>query len=332
MRKPNTRPLPVFVIATVMVVSAMVVGAGPAPRLKPGSPTDVAARLKPGSPTGVGLKAESVTSVGPPVFRPVALRDILQRAGQWVRQFADDSVFVVADERYEQEYRVRTGRSWKIERRELLSEIVWVRTPADEARRGFPWVQFRDVVEVDRQPLPEHRGRLERLFKDVSPSSYAEARALIEQSARYNIGPFVREINVPSFALFFLYPPNQSRVRFRLTGDEVIADFRAVAVAYRERSRPTMIRSVEREDRPASGTVWIDAPSGRVLKTDLRVATDRRWVTDTEVTYGEDARLHIWVPLEMRERHHRGTAEYIDATARYGNFRRFETSARMVPR
>jgi hypothetical protein len=258
------------------------------------------------------------------------LEDVLRRAGQWVQRFAGDSVFVVAEERYEQEYRVRERSSWRVEYRDLVSEIVLVATPEDEARRGFPWVQFRDVVEVDGNPLPDHRGRLERLFKDVSGSSYSRARALIEESARFNLGPLVREINVPSFALFVLHPRNQPRFRFASKGEEPIGGTRATIVTYRERERPTMIRSPRREDRPARGSAWIDGATGRVMKTVLEVDADRHWVTETEVTYGRDARLDLWVPLVMHERHQAGADESIDCTARYSNYRRFDTSARMV--
>jgi hypothetical protein len=269
----------------------------------------------------------------------VSLKEVLRRAGTWVERFAEDSVFVVADERYDQEYGVRNGASWQVERRSLLSEIVWVQTPEDDARRGYPWIQLRDVIEVDGKALPDHRGRLERLFKDVSASSYSRGRALVEESARFNIGPLVREINIPSFALFFLVPRNQPRFRFRLgrVGQEGVQGRQEepehlVEVTYEERERPTMIRSVRHEDRPATGTMVIDVGTGRVVKTDLRVKTERHWTTDTEVSYGHDARLDIWVPTVMREHHRSNEDEYILATATYSNFRRFETSARIVPR
>ena len=263
----------------------------------------------------------------------MSLKELLRRAGTWVERFADDSTFVVADERYDQEYGVRTGASWQLQRRNLLSEIVWVKTSDDESRRGYPWIQFRDVVEVDGKELPEHRGRLERLFKEVSASSYARGRALIEESARFNIGPIVREINIPSVALFFLVPRNQPRFRFRAGSPQPSgAPEHLVEVIYEERDRPTMIRSLRHEDRPAAGTMLIEVTTGRVMKTDLRIKTERHWTTDTEVTYGHDDRLDIWVPTVMREHHRSSEDEYILATATYSNFRRFETSARIIIR
>ncbi len=259
-----------------------------------------------------------------------ALKRLLGLTGGWVERFAEDSTFIVGEERYEQEYRVRDGSSWRTERRVVLSEIVLVKTQEEDARRGYPWVQFRDAIEVDGNSLPDHRGRLERLFAEVSGSSYARARALIQESARLNLGPFVREINVPSFALFFLHPRNQARLRFELKGETTIGGAQAAVLAFRERERPTMIRSPGREDRPARGTVWVDPATGAVLKTDLEVDADRHWVTDTEVAYRFEHGVDAWVPATMGEHHHRGSDEFIDCTARYSNYRRFVTSARMI--
>ena len=137
-------------------------------------------------------------------------------------------------------------------------------------------------------------------------------------------------MNVPSFALFVLHPHNQSRFRFALTGEEAIDGTRTIVVTYRERERPTMIRSPRGEDRPARGSAWIDWATGRVMKTILQVDAGEHWMTETEVTYGRDARLDAWEPLAMHERHRAGADEFIDGTATYTNFRRFETNARIV--
>ncbi len=272
----------------------------------------------------------STPSVG--VSRATPVKDVLARAADWVQHFADEAVFVVAEERYEQEYRSLAASEWQTERRDLRSEVVTVRTPPDEARRGFPWVQFRDVQEVDGRPLADHQGRLERLFHDPSGEAYAQARQLVVESARFNIGPAVRTVNVPAFALFFLVAQNQSRFRFRARGEATIEGTKVQVLTYEERERPTMIRSPRREDRPAKGTFWIDAGTGRVVRTLLAVDADRRWRTEIEVDYGCDPRLDLWVPTTMRERHARDGKETLVCTATYSNYRRFETTARMVPR
>jgi hypothetical protein len=100
-------------------------------------------------------------------------------------------------------------------------------------------------------------------------------------------------------------------------------------------SHPTLVRSPERrQDRPVRGLIWLDAAGGRVLKTRLEADTEEHWVTEVEVTYGRDAHIDAWVPLTMHERYLRGAEdEIVECTARYSNYRRFETSARvMIPR
>jgi hypothetical protein len=211
--------------------------------------------------------------------------------------------------------------------------VALVPTPPEEARRGFPWVQFRDVQEVDGRPLPDHQGRLERLFLSPSGSSYTQAGGLVEESARFNIGPAIRNVNVPAFALFFLLAQNQPQFRFRWQGEDALDGTRVAVVQYEERKRPTIMRSPRGGDRPAKGTFWIDAATARVVKSVLDVETDRRWRTVIEVGYGRDAHLDLWVPLTMHERYANGSKEQIVCTATYSNFRRFETSARIrIPR
>lgn len=277
--------------------------------------------------------ATGVTAT-PHTTPPVPLKEVLRRAGVWVERFADDTLFIVGEERYVQEYRQRVDPRHPVHR-EMRSEIVLVRAAEGDARAGYPWVQYRDVLEVDGNALPDHEGRLERLFKDPSGASYARASALIEESARFNIGPITRTVNVPSFVLFFLHPPNQARFRFELREDQVVDDTRAVVLRYREVSHPTMVRSPERrQDRPVSGLIWLDPVDGRVVKTHLETETEQHWVANVEVTYGRDAHIDAWVPLTMHEQYRRGAlAEVIECTARYSNFRRFETSARVtIPR
>ncbi len=292
---------------------------------------------------GVGPKVRGA-AIGPSDLRD-PLRDLLRKTGDWVQRFADDAVYVVAEERYEQEYRTRNGASWKVERRHLLSEIVQVRTPEEEARAGYPWVQFRDVIEVDGTPLGDHRGRLEGLFKEASGSAYAQASALIRESARFNIGPGVRTVNVPCFALFVVHPRNQRRFRFELgrVGEPgqvgpvgafpyqpqpPYQPYQPLTIAFRERARPTMILSPKHQDLPASGMLWVDPSSGRVLKTRLRVEVDRHWVMTTDVSYGYDAGIDAWVPQTMHE--HFGDDDTLDCTATYSNYRRFRASGRMI--
>lgn len=285
-------------------------------------------RLAPWLPVALAVVLGAPGVIGS-AAAPESLNDVLRRTAAWVDRFADEALYVVADERYVQET-WDAGAVAPTERRELRSEIALVRTPPEDARFGFPWVQLRDVIEVDGTPLPDRQGRLAALFRHASASSYQQASSLIEESARFNIGPIPRTVNVPSFVLFLLTARNQPRFRFRHVGDESIDGVAVTLVTYDEQERPTIVKSLERRDRPVKGRVWIEPATGRVLRTRLEAEAARTWTVAIDVEYGRDAPTGLWVPLVMREHFGDRKGAHMDGVARYANFRRFETDARLV--
>lgn len=94
-------------------------------------------------------------------------------------------------------------------RRTTVAEFAIVRTSGPER-----WIGFRDIVEVDGRSITDHRGRLLALL--TSPSgAIDEARRLSDESARFNIGPVKRNLNLPVTALFFF-----TRQEYVMTGAE----------------------------------------------------------------------------------------------------------------
>ena len=67
------------------------------------------------------------------------------------------------------------------------------------------WSGFRDVVEVDGKPVSDRRDRLLSLLTGPAGGE-AELRRIADESARYNVGPVIRNFNVPTTALFFFHP------------------------------------------------------------------------------------------------------------------------------
>jgi hypothetical protein len=74
------------------------------------------------------------------------------------------------------------------------------------------WFAFRDVIDVDGQPVKERDRRLATLFFE-KPSGKLLKRAL-KESARYNLGTIRRNFNVPMVALQFLGADVASRFGF----------------------------------------------------------------------------------------------------------------------
>ena len=156
------------------------------------------------------------------------------------------------------------------------------------------------------------------------------------ESARYNLGRLYRDFNSPTLVVEFLHPAMQPRFRFTVEGRERVNGSETRRVRFKEVHRPTIIQQLG-ADRFSEGMVWLRDSDGAVVRSELRVAIPLR---DTHasmtVDFTPDDRLDVWVPLRMKESYQvldrRGTlAERIDTEATYRNFRRFETSGRVVP-
>jgi hypothetical protein len=249
---------------------------------------------------------------------------MLKRSASYVEQYHRQLEAIVAEERYVQ--RSSTTGSSAVSRT-LRSDFMLLPGGSGEPA----WFAFRDVFEVDGEAVERSRGRLERWLAGSRSGFMHKARALALEQARYNIGPIVRTINVPTLALEILMPHRQDRFRFRQQGTERIDGTDVRVVTFEERRRPTLIRTPEGRDLPASGRVWIEPSSARVVRTELRTGeTGRDHVEATiRVTYTYIPRLELWLPAEMQERY-AGRGTEILCTATYSNFRRFETDARII--
>ena len=267
---------------------------------------------------GFGLLVAAV-----PARQPApSLRDVLDRASAWVAGYGAALSTVVADERYVQTSDDGRGRR---ESRVLESEFALVRV-ADRDE----WVAFRDVVAVDGVRVPDRGDRLERLFLDRPEGALARARAIADESARYNLGPVVRNFNVPTAALFFLHPANRDRFGFRKASEIRRADGLLWQVAYEERARPTLIRTPDGRSVPARGTYLIEPASGRVAETTLVAHEPERDLdVRSSVRFAPDVRLDVVVPVAMSEHYETRDRQVTTGVATYTNYRRFRVDVRI---
>lgn len=159
----------------------------------------------------------------------------------------------------------------------------------------------------------------------------------MNESARYNVGRTFRNFNYPTLVLSYLDSSMQTRFAFSLAGRERVRGSDTWKVNFVERSTPTVIQG-DGTDRLSRGTVWIADGEAVLVRTRLEVKIPKpessAWAT-LEVDYQRNATLDMWVPAEMRETYMemRGSSvdENIGGKATYSNFRRFETSARVLP-
>jgi hypothetical protein len=266
---------------------------------------------------------------------------VLARTGEYVTRFERDLAGIVAEEHYEQVIHTSSVSSWPnlVTHRVLKSDLLLVRPQdADE------WIQFRDVFEVDGQPVRDRSDRLVKLFLEPSGSTSQQVRRIVFEGARYNIGNLVRTINVPIVPLSVLDPVNQPRFRFerdessknRVTIDNLVvtadlpasANFRVSTnvwvIRYREVRRNTLIHTTAGRDLPSRGRFWIEPSTGRVLMSEL-IAGDATVEGQIDVSYQSQPLLGLLVPVEMREKYH-VTREHttVEGTATYTNFRQFQ--------
>ncbi len=263
------------------------------------------------------------------------LVDVLGRVTRYVGELSARLSGAVAEEHYEQRATTpvdsslgsRGGSRSAYYRRTLRSDYLLVRP------RNVGWYYgFRDVFEVDGQPVRDRQERLTELFLDPSASANTQIRGIVRDSARYNIGDVQRNFNVPTLALLFLHADNKARFDFERAADDSPplgldrpeADGEVWVIAYRENWPTTLIRGRERSNLPASGRFWIEPATGRVLASEVGVQ-DSEMEATIAVGYRLDSGLGHLVPAEMRERYeNRRQRSRVDGTATYTDFRRFQ--------
>jgi hypothetical protein len=253
---------------------------------------------------------------------------VLARAATYVQTFYNEFGSVVAEERYEQEIRPAVGSN-KVARRAsgptrtvLVSDFLLVQIPGEQ------WLPFRDVFERDGRPVRDRQDRLTALFLSAPASALDQARTIMNESARYNIGDVSRNINIPTFPLQFLSAALQPQFTF---SERKRDDAESRVIEYREVGRPTLIRTTNDRDIPAEGRFWIDEETGTVKRSEL-TAVDTSVEARITVTYQWDETIGSWAPARMEERYkgHEAASE-VRGVATYAKFRRFKVTATEDP-
>ena len=279
------------------------------------------------------MAAASLEAQGEP-----SLATVLARAATYVADYQTRLTGIVAEELYRQNVQMtsRGGRQTR-EFRQLRSDVLMVK-PAGADR----WLQFRDVFEVDRRPIRDRDQRLYKLFVESSESAAttrARAEEIQAESARYNIGPVMRTVNMPILALLFLERTVQPIITYKRANAGNVKRFAGLAEAddvwlieYRETQDGTLVRGAGNRDIPSHGRIWIDSTSGRILRTEL-ISEDLAIRAMIDVSYKAEPGLDLLVPGEMREVYLiRRTESRIDGRAEYSRFRQFVVTTTEKPK
>ncbi|MGZ8254628.1 MAG: hypothetical protein ACXWVT_07240 [Burkholderiaceae bacterium] len=269
-----------------------------------------------------------------PSAQAPAVKDVLERTAAYVERFQHQLSQIVAEETYAQTV-VNTSRLTDTlllqPSRTLRSDLILVRSA--EVDR---FVELRDVFEVDGKPVRDRQARLERFLGANSTAAGSQIAAIIQESARYNVGTIRRNVNTPLLALMFLQDNYQDRFTFKhLTKETPVfkesrdREFNDAAVfrvstemwtiEYRERKNATVIRTPTGGNLPARGRFWIDPSTGAVLISEM-IVDGAGVIATVTVSYQSEPLMGLLVPIEMRESYLR-YGERITGHAVYGKFR-----------
>lgn len=191
-----------------------------------------------------------------------SVNQVMARVGAYVAAYGEKTSVVVARETYTQS--VSVEGSPPLRPRKLVAEFAIVRAG------GSGWTGFRDVVEVNGEPVRDRRDRLVSLLTSTSPT-VSEAMRIANESARFNVGPVARNFNTPTTAMFFFQPDSLSRFTFTAKGRKGGDKTPALEIAFKETRSPTFIMTRAGKDVPVDGTLWVNPADGTVLRTRLRL-------------------------------------------------------------
>lgn len=252
----------------------------------------------------------------------VRLGDVVARLDNYLQGYEARLANIVAEEKYWQwldqgpaTRRSRTSRT-------LRSDFALTFT-----RESNRWVGYRDTFDVDGVLVRDREERLQRL---LSSGAIGQAARIAEQNARFNLGDglIARTINIPTFALEMMNPRIRDRFSVRHIGVDALDGRGGWLIEFRERERPTLVRTPEGRDQASRVVALVDIQTGEVLQTALSWERVEGMIA---VYYGQVPGIPVPVPIRMAERYVARSSALVGGEATYTNFRQFDTSARVIP-
>jgi hypothetical protein len=202
--------------------------------------------------------------------------------------------------------------------------------------QGAAWLGLREVRRIDDRGVT-HGETLQSLLATPSTTPRRRAAELAAASSQHNLG-YARTVNMPTLVLEFLHPRNRGRFVFRSVGRETVRGAQTTRIEFEEKGVPTIIRGKDDGGwAMARGVVWVATDTGAVWRAHLfyrhfleALPEYRAPEAAIEVDFVRNAGLGLLVPHEMREIFG-APMGHGEGLAKYSNYRRFTTSARIVP-
>lgn len=211
----------------------------------------------------------------------------------------------------------------------LVSDVAFVPLPGNAG-----WLGFRDVRRVKNKEVSRRGPSLTELLATPTDDARARARALLLASARHNLGA-PRTINLPSLPLELLHERNEARFVIDQSEPDRMNDCASLRIHLVETVTPTLIQRPEGGNMPSQVTAWVEPASGALCRAEVRTRDAQLGaggvdaVVHVDFTY--DPALDLRVPSKMYEEFLYPPRSVGVGEATYSNYRRFTTSARVLP-
>ena len=212
------------------------------------------------------------------------------------------------------------------EQRRLDSDIAFISLPGD-----IGWMGIRVVRRVNGKTMDANPDALATLLRTEHP--FELAKQLMTESARYNLGS-IRNTNLPNLPLELLHQRHRQRFTYAIAGRDTIDRVSVTVLAADEIGIPSVIWMPDGTNLISRVTAWVD-DRGRLLRAEVRSRFPAaRGIHDQPVVRVDFKRhegLDLLVPVEMREQFTTAVqGEMGTSVAKYSDFKRFETSARIL--
>jgi hypothetical protein len=254
----------------------------------------------------------------------ITLDELLGRMGEYLIAYESELSSVVAEEIFDQAIHSRYGSR----ARHLESDVAFMRLPG-----GAEWLGFREVKRVNWKQVKAPGGSIAEVLTSAA-GDMTKALAIANANASHNLG-LPRTINVPTAPLDIIHPRHRQAHKFEIRGTENVDDTPTVVVGFLETARPTLVREPSGVDLVSSGRIWIEPANGRIRRIEwLYKQETRRAAASAPPRLRVDFEMHrelgFMVPVRMHEIFSAPAARG-EGRATYRNFKRFGTSARIVP-
>jgi len=257
----------------------------------------------------LGVAAEPVGA------QPPSMEQLRDAAGNYARAAYPRLANLVATEEYQQRFNGSGVLALSRVPRTLSSEVLLVRHPVE----GRDWLFFRDVLHVNGTAVPNHQHRLTNLFISPTLANWELVREIAHADRQYHLpGSTAAETN-PFVMVALMDRSYWPRLQFKRGKQDKDVGPGVWTLELEEPGNgeePILTRGLAR------GTVWLDATTGRILQTDIRIAGAPAPAT-SRTTFRYDTTLQVAVPVEMKTTWRPSAATAVSGSAKYGNFRQF---------